>query len=55
MEEDNNIDFKLAEQLFDIEDWNKRLLLASTNDEEVKEVREKQALVQEQLSKLYVK
>ncbi len=48
------IDWKLAEQLFDIEDWNKKLLLASTNDEEVQEIMEKQALVQEQLSKLYV-
>lgn len=49
------IDYQLAEQLFEIEDWNKRLLFAATNDEEVKEVREKQALVQEQLSKVYVK
>lgn len=48
------IDWKLAEQLFDIEDWNKKLLLSSTNDEEVQEIMEKQALVQEQLSKLYV-
>ena len=50
-----NIDYKLAEQLFDIEDWNKRLLFAATNDEEVEEVRRKQKQVQDQLSKLYVK
>lgn len=55
MSDIENIDFKLAEQLFEVEDWNKRLLLASTNDEEVQEVRRKQAQVQEQLSKLYVK
>lgn len=51
----DKVDFQIAEQLFEIEDWNKRLLLASTNEEQVKEVREKQALVQEQLSKVYVK
>ena len=51
----DRVDFQIAEQLFEIEDWNKRLLLASANKEQEKEVREKQALVQEQLSKVYVK
>lgn len=51
----DRVDFQIAEQLFEIEDWNKRLLFASTNEEQEKEVREKQALVQEQLSKVYVK
>lgn len=48
------IDWKIAEQLFDIQDWNKKLLLESSNDEEVQEIMEKQELVQEQLSKLYI-
>lgn len=48
------IDWKIAEQLFDIQDWNKKMLLESKNDEEVQEIMEKQELVQEQLSKLYI-